>query len=67
MPLPRCRCRSRAIQRFLNGRRDGLDFGAQLLLDAVPAPQSAGALIPRLLDACWTHTGIEYQIGNSLA
>ncbi len=28
---------SSAIQRFFNGRRNGLDFGAQLLLDAVPA------------------------------
>ena len=36
-PCHRCRCRSAAIQRFLNGGRDGLDLGAQLLLNAVPA------------------------------
>jgi hypothetical protein len=33
----RCRCRSAAIQRFLNGGRDGLDLCAQLLLNAIPA------------------------------
>lgn len=40
----RCRCRSAAVQRFLNGGRDGLDLCAQLLLNAVPAAETVVAV-----------------------